>query len=203
MSYPLPFSETHRDCLQEVANIAMGAAGESLADYCGGFVELPIPVIRYIEPSKLSETVVSLQGAQRVSACAQSFATEMGMAYAMVVVADDDLATLAQARGLPLENNEQEQNLLKALTGVICDTCLASLAEIAERRFKVEPVFVVAVHEPLEALQLDDLVSVDFVTSVEINYQLEASDFNCDLLLLFPETLNQPLLDLLDQILLQ
>ncbi|MDN3640450.1 hypothetical protein QWY82_16765 [Simiduia curdlanivorans] len=203
MSHPLPFSETYRDCLQELANIAMGAAGESLAAYCGGFVELPIPVIRYIEPAKLSESVASLQGAQRVSACAQSFATEMGLAYAMVVVADNDLATLAEARAITLDSSEQEQNLLKSLTGVICDTCLASLAEMAERSFKIEPVFVVAMHQPLDALQLDDLVSVDFVTSVEINYQLEGSDFNCDLLLLFPETLNQPLLDLLDQILLQ
>lgn len=201
MSLPLPFSETYRDCLQEIANVAMGAAGESLAAYCGTFVELPIPVIRYIETRRLSESVLSLNAAKNVSACAQPFATEMGLAYAMVVVADEGLELLAEMRSLPVETDQQEQDLLKALTAVICDTCLSTLAEIAERSFVYDSLFVAAMHQPLDALHLDDLASVDFVTTVEINYQLEGSSFNCDLLLLFPETLNQPLLDLLDRIL--
>lgn len=201
MSYSLPFSETHRDCLQEVANIAMGAAGESLAAYAGEFVRLPIPVIRYIETGNLVETVSSLAGASSVSACAQAFTLSSGVAYAMVVVADDSLTDLARLRSLALDTTEQQIDLLTSLAGVICSTCLAMLAELGGREFTVEPSFVTAMHQPLSELQLDDLVAVDFVTSVEINYQLENSDFNCDLLLLFPETLNQPLLDFLDHIL--
>ncbi|MBB3167811.1 hypothetical protein [Simiduia aestuariiviva] len=203
MSYPLPFSETHRDCLQEVANVAMGAAAESLADYVGGFVELPIPVIRYLAPNQLYEGLIEQHGECQVSAGVQAFAGENGAAYAMVVVSDESLLALAKARQLTLDDLEVEQNLVRALTATITETCLTMMAELSGREFTFEPLFIAGMHEPLANLHLDDLVSLDFVTSVEICYTLENSPFACDLLLLFPETLNQPLLDLLDQILAQ
>ncbi|UTA46693.1 hypothetical protein L1F30_11020 [Simiduia sp. 21SJ11W-1] len=203
MSYPLPFSETHRDCLQEVANVAMGAAGESLAEYAGGFVELPIPVIRYLAPKHLYEGLMEQHGQCNVSAAVQSFAGDTGTAYAMVVISDEALKALAVARKLELTDSESEQNLVCALTATVTETCLAMLAELSGRSFTYEPLFIAGMHEPLTNLHLDDLVSLDYVTSVEIAYTLENSPIACDLMLLFPETLNQPLLDLLDQILAQ
>lgn len=201
MSFDLPFSETHRDCLQELTNVAMGAAGESLAAYTGAFVELPVPVIRYVATAALYEGMPHLQDATRVSGAAQCFNTDKGFAYAMVVVADEALADLAILRGLALDSEEKERNLLTSLTSVICETCIAMLGELAGRELALEPVFVASMHKDLQALSLDDLVSVDFVTSIEIPYRLENHPFKCDLLLLFPESLNQPLLELLDQVL--
>lgn len=203
MSHPLPFSETHRDCLQEVVNIAMGAAAEELAAYTGGFVELPIPVIHYVEPSHIYEGLVAQHGECQVSAAVQSFAGEHGAAYAMVVVDDASLQDLAARRGLTLAGDEAERDLVKSLTATITETCLSMFTDLSGRAFSYEPLFVAGMHQPLAQLHLDDLVSLDFVTSVEISYCLEDSPFKCDLLLLFPETLNQPLLELLDQILAQ
>ena len=201
MSFDLPFSEAHRDCLQELTNVAMGAAGESLAAYTGAFVELPVPVIRCVAPGALYEGMAHLQDAHRVSGAVQSFASDKGAAYAMVVVADEALADLAILRGIALDDPEKERNLLTSLTSVICETCIATLAELAGREYNLEPAFVVAMHEELQALYLDDLVSVETVTAIEIPYRLENHPFKCDLLLLFPENINQPLLDLLDQML--
>lgn len=201
MSYPLPFSENHRDCLQELANVAMGAAGESLAEYTGAFVELPIPEIRYIAPAQLRESLASLPGTARVSAGVQAFSANAGPLYAMVVVADEALAELAILRGLAPDGPDAERSLLSALTGVICDTCLNTLAELTGRPVQTEPAFICAEQVPLAQLVLDDLVSVDYLTSIEITYRLENNPFLCDLLLLFPEATNPALTQLLDEVL--
>lgn len=199
MSFDLPFSEAQRDCMQELVNVAMGAAGESLAEYTGAFVELPVPDIRCVAPGALYEGMPHLQNAASVSGAVQSFSTDGGTAYALVVVADEALADLAILRGLAIDEPEKERDLLVSLTHVICDTCLATLAEITERDFATEPVFVTAMHQPLQVLFLDDLVAVDSVTAIEVPYQVENHPFKCDLLLLFPETIYPALQHLLDQ----
>lgn len=201
MSYPLPFTETQRDCLQELANVAMGAAGESLANYTGKFVELPIPEIRYLAPAQLYQSLASLSASESVSACVQAFSANTGPAFAMVVVGDDALAELAVLRGLTLDSIDAERSLLTALTGVICETCLDTLAALTERPVQAEPAFLCAEHLPVQALALTDLVSVDYLTSIEITYRLENNPFLCDLLLLFPEALNPALTQLLDELL--
>jgi hypothetical protein len=47
---------------------------------------------------------------------------------------------------------------------------------------------VVTLHSPLHEFSFADILGWDSVVSAEINYHLENHPFNCDLLLLFPES---------------
>lgn len=187
MTQPLPFSEDHRDCLQEIANVAMGAAGESLAGFTQSFVELSIPVIRYGKPRDIPQALASLQGADRVSAVVQPFRNDEREGYALVVITESSFNDLAEFTGRSVSNDKVAAELLSELAWTINGTCLPGLAEALETEVEVDKPEVVSLHVDLDDLRLHDIAGWDSVVSVEINYHLENHPFNCDLLLLYPD----------------
>jgi len=69
-----PYNEDQTDALQEVANIAMGQAGDSLARILDNFVTLSVPRIRQIAVHELADTVTTMVGdEEEVSAVRQAF----------------------------------------------------------------------------------------------------------------------------------
>ena len=55
-----PYTEDQNDALQEVVNIAMGQAGDSLARILGNFVELSVPRIRLVTVNDVIKTVTGM-----------------------------------------------------------------------------------------------------------------------------------------------
>lgn len=107
MSEPLPISEEQRDAMQEICNVAMGAAAESLALFSGVFVELPIPKIRFVKHEAVVEALAGLRGGGRVSAVMQSFAMgETENNQALVAITEMGLKDLAQQRDVALQSSD-------------------------------------------------------------------------------------------------
>lgn len=207
MSQPLPLSEEHRDCLQEVCNIAMGAAGESLANFAQVFVNLSIPKIRYIDPKEIPESLSSLQGEYNVSGVVQSFTlygeeTLNGEeAFALVVITEPSFQDLSATAGRVLNSQADAENLLKELSATINRTCLPRLAELMETQLDYSEPDIFAHNIALSDLRLYDIAGWDHVVSIEINYHLENHPFNCDLLLLLPDDMVERLRDALELLL--
>jgi chemotaxis protein CheY-P-specific phosphatase CheC len=185
MPYSAPFSEDQRDCLQELTNVAMGAAGESLAAFTNTFVTLSIPVISAFQPSEISVGLKSVQTGENVSAVAQPFQLGDIECYALVVITESSFTDLAQFTGRWVDNESVAGELLTDMAKTLNDTCLNGMSEMMDLPLCVETPDVVALNTPLEALQLQDIAGWDTAISIEINYHLEDHPFNCDLLLLF------------------
>ena len=62
-----------RDCYQEVANVAMGRAGDLLARLLNVFVQLPIPNVNFIEVSELSMALEAVEVSESTSGVCQGF----------------------------------------------------------------------------------------------------------------------------------
>ncbi len=201
MTAPLPFTEEHRDCLQEICNVAMGAAGESLAAFANVFVNLSIPKIRYIAPKELAEALESLQGGDNVSGVVQRFGLDERDSYSLIVITEPSFHDLASSAGRSLQTEEDSIELLKELSELVNKTCLSRLAETMENTLSLQAPEVLALHVPLNEMSLDDIATSDRVVSVEINYHLEHHPFNCDLLLLLPDAVVNPLVDALESLL--
>ncbi len=201
MSSPLPFSEEHRDCLQEVCNIAMGAAGESLADFAKVFVNLSIPKIRYIQPKEIAEALTSLEGEPSVSSAVHIFSMGEHGGYALVVISDAGFEDLAKSVGRPAESDEDAAALLNELTLTINKTCLNHLAEMMETECEFYQPDILSLRVPLGEIKLDDIAGWNKVVSIEINYHLEHRPFNCDLLLLLPDVVVDELVAALESLL--
>ncbi|BFM17199.1 hypothetical protein R50073_33820 [Maricurvus nonylphenolicus] len=189
MSLPLPFTEDQRDALQEVINVAMGAAGESLAAFAEVFVQLPIPVIRYIEPGDLKSALSAVDEGEKVSVVAQRFSSDANEGFALVAITESSFRDLSEFTGREVTNDTVAAELLTDLSATIATTCLNRLSEMAEVPMTpAESPEVVTLHSPLNEFSFADILGWDAVVSAEINYHLENHPFNCDLVLLFPES---------------
>ncbi len=203
MSDILPITEDQRDCLQEISNVAMGAAAEALAAFSKVFVELSIPKVRYIRPDGLPEALSSLQGGDLISGVVQEYKIGSLQAYALTMITEPSFQDLSQQTGLPIGSDEDAISLLVRLSETINGICLPRLAEQfggVEVEF-VGKAKVAALHQSLSEVTLGEINQWPHVLTTEINYHLEGHPFNCDLLLVTPDSSLSQLAPALDSLL--
>lgn len=190
MTEPLPITEDQRDCLQEVSNVAMGAAAEALAAFSKVFVEMSIPKIRYIKPAELPEALASLQGGDLISGVVQEYKVGNLQAYVLTMITEPSFQDLSEQTGLPIGNDDEAIALLVKLSETINDVGLPVFADQfgdVSVEFVGEPK-VAALHQPLSGLTLGEISQWVNVLTTEMNYHLEGHPFNCDLLLVTPDS---------------
>lgn len=190
MTEALPITEDQRDCLQEVSNVAMGAAAEALAAFSKVFVEMSIPKIRYIKPAELPEALASLQGGDLISGVVQEYKVGSLQAYALTMITEPSFQDLSEQTGLPISNDDEAVALLVKLSETINDVGLPVFADQfgdVSVEFVGEPK-VAALHQPLSGLTLGEISQWKNVLTTEMNYHLEGHPFNCDLLLVTPDS---------------
>lgn len=187
MSLALPLNEDQRDCLQEITNVAMGAAAESLATFTDTFVNLPIPCIRCVDAASLIESLKQVEGYEHLSSISQMFKFSGLNCYALIVINDESIEDLARFTGRSLDGDAGIELLLHDLCHTINSTCFDRLGEMFENTVETNSPTVNALHMPLSSICLEEIANSHQLLSVEINYHIENNSFNCDLVLLFPE----------------
>ncbi len=203
MTEPLPITEDQRDCLQEVSNVAMGAAAEALAAFSKVFVEMSVPKIRFIKPAELPEALASLQGGDLISGVVQEYKVGSVQAYALTMITEPSFQDLSEQTGLPISNDEEAIALLAKLSQTINNIGLPVFAEqfgAVSMELVGEPK-VAALHQPLADLTLGEINQWSNVLTTEMNYHLEGHPFNCDLLLVTPDSSVAQLAPALDSLL--
>ena len=200
MSLELPLSEDQRDCLQEITNVAMGAAAESLADFTDTFVNLPIPCIRCVDSSSLIDSLKESAGYDSVSSISQLFKFSGLNCYALIVINDESMTDLARCTGRSLENADGVKQLLHDLCVTINSTCFDRLGEMIENTVETEVPTVENMQMPFESIEIEAVANSHHLITVDIHYHIENHMFNCDLLLLFPEDTLDQLTGVLDRL---
>jgi len=185
-------SEDQRDCLQEIVNVAMGQAGDSLARYLETFIHLSVPKIRLVDSSEfIPELSKMMDGADSISAVRQGFFTVKGNAQirgeAIVVFGDDSFHELADLLAYEEGLNEHDETeLLLEVSNVLSSACMTGLAEQMEVELGFSAPSIIGKKIAVDqVLQVKDL-SWSRALFVEIKYTLEQRSFNCTLLLMMP-----------------
>lgn len=200
MSLALPLNEDQRDCLQEITNVAMGAAAESLATFTETFVNLPIPIISCIRAEDLIDSLRQVEGYSPLSSISQLFKFSGLNCYALIVINDESIDDLARFTGRSLDDDEGIKSLLYDLCQTINNTCFERLGEMIENPVETDSPIVNSLNVPLDSEQMDAIANSHQLVSVEINYHIENNPFNCDLFLLFPEDTLEELTQVLNNL---
>lgn len=191
MTLALPFNEEQRDCLQELTNVAIGAAAESLANLTKQFVNLPIPLIRFVDTSELMESFQQLEVSEPSSLVSQHCSVGDLACHALVVVSEASVLNLAsciEGEGFSAEMLDKNNNqLIESLFTTISDTCFESMSEMFEQPITREKLEVLGRHVAPETIDMHGVIDSDKTVAIEIYYHTEKNPFNCHLLLLFPE----------------
>lgn len=203
MSDTIQLSADQCDCLQEVVNVAMGQAGDSLARLLGVFVTLSVPKIEIVAPADVHR----IMEGKYVSVARQAFQDGKGKhglrGEALVVFGDSSFRELAEL--LHYDDQDMgcvaEQELLLDISNVLNGACLTRIAEQLGEELFYSPPSILGQGERIAQMLERDNLHWESALSVEINYKLENRSFDCDLLLLMPDSAISHLAGKLDQIL--
>lgn len=207
MKQVVGLNEDQRDCLQEVVNVAMGQAGDSLARFLEVFIHLSVPQIRLVDSQDLSQTLAELVGnADRVSAVRQGFYTAgdgKGVrGEAIVLFSDTSFKELADLLAYEDElDGPAESELLLDVTNVLNGACLNGIAEQIETELAFSAPSIIGQHILVKQVVARENLSWMHALLIEINYSLENRSFNCNLMMLMPGDAINVMKSALDRIL--
>jgi len=207
MSEELALTEDQRDCLQEVVNVAMGQAADSLARFLEVFIHLSVPRIRLVKKEALGIELERLvEGDSVVSGVSQGFYhAEDGNGVkgeAIVVFGDSSFAELADLLDYDEElDDSAERELLMDVANILNAACLNGIGEQIEIELAFSPPGLLGQHVPIGDLLKNDQQAWTHALLVEISYTLENRTFNCTMFLLMPGTSILVVKDALDELL--
>ncbi len=187
ISTDLSDTATFLDACQEVANVAMGRAGDSLARFLDVFVELPVPKVNHIE---LSELIMALQFTEKestVSAVCQGFIGPGISGEALLIFNDSSFQNIADLMKYQGEINDHVQlELLMDIANILVGACLQGISDQLDINLSQGHPVVLGQH-----VKVSDLLKTNKqwckTLSIEINYSIQEKGVNCDLLLLLTE----------------
>ncbi len=176
------------DACQEIANVAMGRAGDLLARLLNAFVLLPIPNVNMIEMSELRMAINQVADDDTLSAVCQGFIGSGIAGEAMLVFNEssfDDIADLMRYKG---EIDDAAQlELLMDTASILIGACLTGIADQLDISFSQGHPIVIGRHIKVRDLLKTTASQWQKTLAIEIAYRIENRSISCDLLLLFTE----------------
>lgn len=196
-------TENQRDCLQEIANVAMGQSADHLARLLDVFVVLSIPRVSLLTPNDIAMLLQSLQaeqsGEQQLSGVCQGFIGGGIAGEALLIFNGTDYRDLATLLRYDANAEASARNeLLMDTTNVLGGACLHSLATQLDTHFSLGPPILLGEHLDLTKTLKERELNWQNALVIEINYTIEDHKVNCDLLLVISENCIGGLLQKLD-----
>lgn len=202
-------TEDQRDCMQEIVNVAMGQAGESLACLLEVFVQLGVPRINLVAADDITPQLKKMIGEEenKVTAVRQAFFRNKGkldiQGEALLVYSHSSLAELAELMSYEEEQEgvNAESELLLDVSNILNGACLTGIAEQLESDFGYSPPSLIGTHVSTEQILSTDQLSWDEALMIEVTYRLENRDFKCNLMFLMTGKSIEKLLQAIDEFL--
>jgi len=192
-----------RDCYQEIANVAMGQAGDLLARLLDVFVLLPIPNVNLIEVSELTMALSDVESKEKTSGICQGFIGAGISGEALLILNDSSFKDVASLMNYHHElDNNVELELLMDMANLLIGACLSGISTQLDMSFSQGHPVVLGQHRKISELIATNANKWKKTLAIEISYSIENYPIKCDLLLLFTEesvkTLNNKIAYLLD-----
>ena len=185
----ITLSADMRDCCQEIANVAMGRAGDLLARLLNVFVELPIPNVNFIEVSELRMALKDIETHESTSGVCQGFISAGISGEALLILNDSSFKDVASLMNYQYDAQMgTELELLMDLANVLIGACLKGVSEQLDIQFSQGHPEVLGQHRKISDLIANNANKWKKTLAIEISYSIENYPIKCDLLLLFTES---------------
>lgn len=180
-------NEDQQDCLGELINVAMGQASDQLARYLDTFVLLKVPSIEQVTTTSLAKTLNVEQ--QSVAVVSQGFLGYEGIrGEALLVYQHKDSDCIGNILGYEPEELSVEEQLID-LSSILTTTFLNVFANQIDNQMSYNAPRLLSKGQNSIALYLQQLSSnCEMALKVKISYQVTDYSFNCDMILLIPES---------------
>ncbi|GHE94715.1 chemotaxis protein [Thalassotalea profundi] len=193
-------TEDQQDCLQELINVAMGQASDQLARYLDTFVYLKVPSIEQVSSQSLIGTLNPSD--TTVAVVSQGFFGYEGIrGEALLIYQPKDSDKLADLLGYEPDELSVEEQIID-LSSILTTTFLNVFASQIENQMSYSAPRLLASHKGAISEHIEQQsYNWDLALKVKITYQVTDYSFNCDMVLLIPESAIVNITDVLDRIL--
>lgn len=183
-----PYTPDQADALQEIANVAMGQAGASLAEMLDAYVTLSVPRSRIVEVGDVARAVLDMLGHdEEMTAVRQAFFNKL-RGEALVLFGPEGCLGLADLLGHEDElDDSAEQELILDVSNILVGAVLNGLAGQLETDFSFSAPSIMAIRRSVEELLDADKLGWSHALLIEVNFTLEERGFRCHLVMLMPE----------------
>ena len=193
-------TEDQLDCLQELINVAMGQASDQLARYLDTFVYLKVPSIDSVGAKDLTETLAQQHNTMAV--VSQGFFGYEGIrGEALLIYQEEDSGRIADLLGYEPGELSQDEQLID-ISSILTTTFLNVFAGQIDNQMSYNaPKLLPSAEDNLSEHLQQMTFNWDLALKVNINYQVTDYSFNCNMILLIPETAITNIKHVLDRIL--
>ncbi|NRA84558.1 MAG: response regulator [Gammaproteobacteria bacterium] len=197
-------SQLNLDPYQEIANVAMGRAGDLLARVFDVTVQLPIPNVNILASSELHMMLKAADQQQGISAVCQGYIGSGISGEALILFYDSSLNGLAKLMHYEGEiNDAAEREMLVDLSNILIGAFLKGISDQLDVAFSQSHPELLGLHRSVDDIINSGSRNWQEILAIEINYVIEDHDFQCDLIILITQaslkTLNNKINYLLDE----
>lgn len=176
------------DGLREVANVAMGRAGDLLARLLEVFVELPLPQVSLLESGELQMALEHAAGNDGISALCQGFIGGGIAGEALLLLHDssyDDLAALLH-RDESLSDAAKIE-LLMDTASLLTGACLNGLADQLDTSFSLSHPMLLGERSQISEMIRRNKANWRSVLTIELAFAIEHHNISANMMLLFTD----------------
>lgn len=176
------------DAFRELANVAMGQAGENLAKVLNEFIELPIPNVSLLHANELHMALSDVNQNSQMSAVSKGFISTGIRGEAIILFNDSNVENMANLLGVNKsdEHKEAEVEALMDVSNILIGACLNALSAQLNVKFTHNSPIILGLHCGLQELMSTQVSRSDKVLAIEIAYAISKHNLNFELLLLIP-----------------
>lgn len=173
---------------QEIANVAMGRAGDLLARLLNAFVQLPVPKVHMLEGCDLRMALAAIEATATVSAVSQGFIGGGIAGEALLTFSESSVADIASLMMYEGDiDSAVELELLMDVSSILIGACLTGIANQLDINFSYGHPVVLGQHVNIGELLARNASRWNRTLAIEIGCRIENYTINCDLMLLFSE----------------
>lgn len=177
------------ECLQEMANIAMGQASNLLSKLLKVFIHQPIPKVAHIERSELNMAISAIEGNKHYAAVCQGFVGAGVSGEALLLFTDTNSEQMAKLLNYDAgASSTPEIEALLDMSNILFSAFIKGLGEQLDIHFGLAQPHILGRHQHLEGLLEYHRQQTEQLVCIEIPYKLEQQSINCNLLVLLTES---------------
>ncbi|WP_440874583.1 chemotaxis protein [Thalassotalea sp. PLHSN55] len=198
----LNLNEDQQDCLQELINVAMGQASDQLARYLDTFIYLKVPNIEQVDAQTLTNSLG--QNQDSIAVVSQGFFGYDGIrGEALLVYQPKDSDRLADLLGYEPDELSDEEQIID-LSSILTTTFLNVFARQIDNQMSYSAPRLLSNNYSTVSDHIGQLsFNWDIALKVRIIYQVTDYSFNCEMVLLIPESAIVHIKTMIDRILEQ
>lgn len=184
----LEFNEEIRDGIQEVSNIAVGAAADKIARSFSTFVKIPIPSVHLLEAADIMMALRAVEAGARVTAVTQPFYGSGISGEALLIFTDASMSELSQLMGYKEENDDHQQiELVLEMASLLNGSCIQGICDQLDIGVLLKHPTMLGQHTSLTDILSKTKFPWHQTLAIELNYSFEDYSISCDLIILFHE----------------